>query len=138
MQVIWQGSIVGSSELTNFAFRTDRPYAGCLICGRVFQSELDRTASTEQEQHRANQLRQLWRIIHAKSHSETQHEQLAQCKAAGQWCLPEAAEKLAPFGIFSLTDLVLADEQKDALRLARRAPENDADSPTRDMQLRVS
>jgi hypothetical protein len=123
--------MVGHEALNGFTYNPNRPKAGCLICGRIFQSTLDRTAVTNGEKAEADALRQLWRLVHAEGHSRAEHDELAHYKALGCFSTPEAAEKLAPFGVFSINDLVLSSEHAHALRQAKRAPENDADSETR-------
>lgn len=123
--------MVGDSELVGFEYRKDRPKAGCLICGKLFQSTLDRSAETDEEKERADELRVVWRTVHSKSHTDADHLRLARYKATGAFCTPEAALELAPFGIFSLVDLVMSSEHADALRQAKRAPINDADSELR-------
>lgn len=121
------GGLVGSEALTNFKFLTNKDHAACRICGDVFQSDLDRLpAQTPQQALEAFELRAAWRINHDKKHTDAQRRALQQ---SGLSMLPEAAEKLASFGIIPLTDTVRPigeDETVHALRLATRAPNDDA------------
>jgi len=100
---------------TGFAFNDDElkfdpnyPYSGCLICGAVYQTDLDRLG--ESEFAKAGRTR--WSQTHARKHTRLQHMAL---RNSGRTCTPEAAQRLAAFGVISLTDLVLDDESKSAL-----------------------
>ena len=116
--------MVGSEGLTGFVFDPSKNHAGCGICGEVFQSILDRLQwPTYEEWQRALDMRTEWRIKHARTHSSAQHRQL---KESGLFALPEAAGKLASFGIIPLTDTILHDEVAHALLEAPRAPTDDA------------
>jgi len=128
-QVIFQGSIVGRDQLTNLEFNPTFFFSGCLICGEVYQTDEDRNPPTvddpeygpflinQKERHMA------WRNKENNRHPERVHRQLA---ISGQFCTPEAAMKLAPLGLFSLTDIVMSDEIQAALKEAPRAPSTDA------------
>ena len=99
-------------------------HAGCGICGEVFQSALDRLKSpTVGEWHRALGMRTEWRIAHARTHTTAEHRQL---RVSGLFALPEAAQKLASYGIIPLTDTVRHDEISHALFESPRAPADDA------------
>lgn len=113
------GFAVGLDSLTNLEFRIDRPYRCCLVCGAVFQTESDRRLSPL-----SAVARQEWANSHSKTHPASLHRKLAM---SGNFALPDAALKLAAFGIFSLNDLVLSDEVSDALGEAPRQPNNDAE-----------
>lgn len=89
-------------------FDANYPYTGCLICGAVYQTDLDRLGESEF----ASAGRKRWASKHATTHSRLQHLALRQ---SGRMYTPEAAQRLAAFGLISLTDMVLDDEVKDAL-----------------------
>jgi len=115
----------GHKALEGFVFDPTKNHAGCGICGKVFQSDLDRLSSpTSQDLVEALHKRTEWRLNHARTHSDAEHRQLAQ---SGLFALPEAAEKLASFGIIPLTDTVKHDEVSYALLEAKRAPSDDAE-----------
>src|SRR4051812_14424514 len=82
--------------LTNFTFDKDKPFACCLICGAVYQTNRDRDSVTSSQLIDALAIRNDWRQRHSRMHTQKEHELLAM---SGQWCTPEAAQKLAPFGI---------------------------------------
>lgn len=105
----------GLKSLTGIEFDPDQPYRCCLLCGAIYQPPTARNTGVA---------RQLWAEIHAKSHSEDEHASLAN---SGRFCTPEAAFRLAPFGVFSLTDLALDNEVMHALKEAPRAPINDVE-----------
>jgi hypothetical protein len=113
------GLLVGS--LPNLSFRTDCPYTGCRICGAVYQSELDRTPGKDIE---ALNGRRLWSFKHAKTHTPQEHYLL---QISGSWCTPEAAKKLAAFGVIALTDMVLSEEHAQAMLESSPVPANDAE-----------
>jgi len=115
----------GRDDLTNLQFDPTCNYAGCGICGKVFQSDLDRVLHPEPyQQVEALRMRTDWRLRHARTHSEAQHRQLQE---SGLFALPEATEKLAAFGIIPLTDTVKHEEVNSALLAASRAPTDDAE-----------
>jgi hypothetical protein len=115
----------GRNDLTNLQFDPTCNYAGCGICGKVFQSDLDREPNPlPSQQAEALFKRTTWRIKHAGTHSEAQHRQLQE---SGLFALPEATEKLAAFGIIPLTDTVKHEEVNSALLAASRAPTDDAE-----------
>ena len=115
----------GHKALEGFVFDPTKNHAGCGICGKVFQSDLDRLSSpTSEDLVEALHKRTEWRLNHARTHSDAEHRQLAQ---SGLFALPEAAEKLASFGIIPLTDTVKHDEVSYALLEAKRAPSDDAE-----------
>lgn len=122
--VVIVGGMVGADALTGLKFDPSKPHAGCGICGEVFQSDLDRLEAPElYDRDRAFNARQEWRIKHSRSHPDYMHEQL---RKSGMFALPEAATKLAAFGIIPLTDTVRHVEVVDALFEAPRAPSDDA------------
>lgn len=122
--LVLTGGMVGADALTGFVFDPSKNHAGCGICGEVFQSNLDRLQTpTYEEYMRALDKRTEWRIKHARTHTPAQHRQL---HISGLFALPEAATKLAAFGIIPLTDTVRHDEIGHALFEAPRAPTDDA------------
>lgn len=129
MKAILDHSIVGQSALTNFTFREDRPYAGCRICGEVFQPSFFRSATDMQMTHpvyhrdifEAHEEIARWRVNHNKKHTSRQHLQLAE---SGMVFTPEASLKLAPFGLVAVGD-AQDSEIAGALREAPRAPSSD-------------
>lgn len=125
-QVIYQGSIVGASALTNFEFNPTYFFSGCLICGEVYQTKTDRDPPEQDDGkylHNQKRRHDEWRVRHNNTHSDDEHRKLV---LSGNFCTPEAAMKLAPLGLFSLTDLVMSDEISAALKESPRAPQDDA------------
>lgn len=145
------GAAVGLNDKTlpGLVFNIRASYTGCMICGELFQSSLDRKLLRFTEQrnmkspHRngnrpkhtpyqkdlidrtalaANTLRKEWASTHAKTHTEAQHHAL---RISGQFCTPQAAERLAPYGIFPLNST--NEELDDAMFEAPRAPLNDVE-----------
>lgn len=100
-------------------FDPDKPHTGCLICGTVFQSNLDRKTSNDPPF--AVELRRLWSVAHAKTHTEAEHGSLL---ISGNWCTPEAAFKFASYGIITLDQ---GSEYSDALWQSKPIPTNDVE-----------
>jgi hypothetical protein len=129
-RLILDHSIVGQS-LTSLSVRKDREFAGCAICGAVFQSRLAIELSDEEwnadrkvfEIAVAIETRE-WRDRHNKTHSEKVHRAF---RASGRTFSPEAAHKLAPFGLVSLDDCN-EDEVAHAMLEAPRAPVDDVET----------
>jgi len=125
--VMLQHSIVGRDELTNFEFDPDKPFRCCLLCGDVYQTDADRAIMPNSPPlviYNAPQRRQMWAELHNRQkHTDAEHRNL---KLSGLMCTPEAAEKLAPYGIVPVSDIVLSDEHEHAAKQAPRAPVNDA------------
>lgn len=116
---------MGSSSLPGLLFEPDCPYTGCRICGDVYQSDLDRLKMpTTDDLAVAVLQRKEWSQRHAKSHSDREHLLLAY---SGRWCTPEAAHKLASFGVIALSDMVLSDEHEEALLQSKAVPINDSE-----------
>jgi len=67
---------------------------------------------------------QHWAIRHSKTHPEKEHLLL---RASGRTCTPEAAQKLANYGIVPLSDAALDQEVSIALLEAPRCAPNDAE-----------
>lgn len=131
-QLIFQGSIVGREALTGLEFNPTFFFSGCLICGEVYQTEEDRNPPTKDDPEYGKYLfdqkqRHIaWRDKENGRHPERIHRLLA---ISGNFCTPEAAIKLAPLGLFSLTDLAMSNEVSAALGEAPRAPLSDAQVP---------
>jgi hypothetical protein len=68
-----------------------------------------------------------WATAHSRTHTALEKTAL---HGSGLWLLPEAAYKLAAYGIIPLQDLVQDDEVKDALRQAPASPENEPEHIT--------
>jgi hypothetical protein len=123
------GMMVGRIELTNFEFDPGFPYTYCRICGDIFQSQTDRRVPAGHLPENslvaklAQNLRNEWAIAHARTHPDHVHNAL---RESGLTLTPEAAQRLAPFGIVPITDMVMDAEVREALATAPRAPTNDA------------
>jgi ABC-type uncharacterized transport system ATPase component len=119
-------------EYLDLDFMPDKPFAGCRICGRVYQSSLDRDhPHMHVPEHmrlsrdfEAQQRRKGWSIKHAKTHSEAEHRELAM---SGAWCTPAAAQMLASFGVIALSDAVSNEEHEVALLESKAVPFNDVE-----------
>ena len=124
--VLMTTSIIGRVALINFQFDPNKDHRVCRICGKVFQSWLDRIElPTPGQILEARQRRDEWAVSHAKLHSETEHRQLAQ---SGRFLTPEAVETLAPMGITGVSDIVACNEHENAALQAGRAPADDCES----------
>lgn len=124
MRVILDHSIVGQS-LTSLSIRKDRQYAGCRICGAMFQSSLVHSEPyTDVLQARVVTETRQWQDRHNRSHTEREHLTF---RASGRTFSPEAAHKLVPFGLVPL-DCPTDDEVAHAMATAPRAPFDDAES----------
>lgn len=126
MRVILDHSIVGQS-LTSLTIRKDRRYAGCRICGAMFQSSLVHSEPyTEAIRQRVIHETQEWRNRHNRSHTESEHVSFIR---SGRTFSPQAAHKLAPFGLVPLSD---ADDPEiaHAMATAPRAPYDDVETTT--------
>lgn len=108
--LVGHGLAVGHRALDGFNFDINKPYRYCRICGGIFQHE-----------HESACL--LWGVAHARTHSTLEHHQL---RISQRWMTPEAAFKLAAFGIISLSDLLVDEEVAAALLLSSSIPTNDA------------
>lgn len=125
------GMAVGLHTL-DLEFLPYKPYTGCRICGRVYQSSLDRahpwndlpeqTALTQA--FMAKQRRRAWAEKHSKTHTSTQHRQLAE---SGAWCTPEAAHILAAYGVIPVTDMIMSNDHSVALHESKAVPVNDVE-----------
>jgi hypothetical protein len=112
-------------------FDPDKPYTGCLLCGEVFQSRMDRRVPPGHEPHNSMiaKLAQEHRRNWAKSHSSKKHTETErrQHRMSGRFAMPEAAQNLAAMGLFSVIDIVIDNEVQDALAKAPNLPRNDVE-----------
>ena len=128
-------SIVGQQQLA-LRIRKDRNLAACRMCGAIFQpdyfmdtsdEEYNRTdMNTLSRKFAAEREIMIWREKHNKEHTDKQHLDFA---ASGLTFTPEAAYRLAPFGLVPVGDsTVVNTEVGTALAEAPRAPDNDAET----------
>ena len=123
-RLVAHGLAVGLETLTNLKFKPDKPYTYCRICGAIFQNENSRTASTVLKEALAKEERRVWSLNHAKTHTLQEHTTLV---VSGLWLMPEAANKLAAFGVIPLADSVINEESNNALRESSPIPFNDSE-----------
>ena len=131
LSVILDHSIVGQSA-TTLSINKNREYAACRICGAIFQSWLN-TNQVSDEEYKADPSLELaaaletmeWRRNHNRKHSERTHRAF---RATGRTMTPEAANKLAPFGLVAINDALLDNDIACALFEAPRAPTNDVET----------
>lgn len=97
--------------LNGLTFDPSRPYTGCRICGTIYQND-----SVEK--------RKLWTFRHAKTHSSIEHNMLA---LSGKWCTPDAAIKLASYGVIAMGDGAVSDDHYFALLESKPVPINDVE-----------
>jgi hypothetical protein len=69
-------------------------------------------------------MRKEWSFKHARTHPQWEHDQL---EKSGAYMTPDAAMKLASFGIISLSDMALSNEMWHAGRESHRMPHNDVE-----------
>lgn len=130
MRVLLDHTIVGQ-KLTSLSVRKDREFAACRLCGAIFQARLAIELSDEEWESDPSLFEQAvavetaeWRSKHNRKHSEKEH--LAFSKR-GLTFTPEAAIKLAPFGLVPVADAT-DPEIAQALAEAPRAPINDVET----------
>ena len=108
-------------------FIPNRDFVYCRICGTIYQPELNRVSDEEYTAEvilAAELLRREWSQKHAKTHPPSAHRRLAM---SGLHCTPEALEKLVPFGIIPVTDIIVNKESEQAGLEAKRMPVNDVE-----------
>jgi len=108
-------------------FRPDRPFTYCRVCGEIYQPNLNRLPDWEYTMEvvlAAEITRRNWSQRHAKTHSDTQHRQLA---TSGRHCTPEALQKLVPMGIIPASDIALDEESEQAGLEVGRMPSDDVE-----------
>ena len=125
---------VGLPALEGLRFRPDKPHTACRICGAVYQSDADRelpsylpaddAGMAAYEVWAAESQRRRWSDNHAKTHTTTQHRQLA---LSGRFCTVEAAGKLASYGIISLSDAIFDPDYAEALLEISPIPDLDSE-----------
>jgi len=131
-------SIVGQKE-TSLTVRKDRNLAACRMCGDIFQPLYFIEATDEQfnqtdmdtlsKKFQAEQEIMSWRVRHNRKHTEKEHFDFA---TSGLTFTPEAAKKLAPFGLVPVGDLtVVNSEVGQALAEAPRLPNDDVETTSR-------
>lgn len=117
--LIVQGFPISVDPNVSPLFDPNKPYAGCLLCGEVFQSALDREVPPGHEPgnsliaYLAFLRRTRWRKDHSLSHSSLERESLVKSQ---RFATPEAAQELSKYGMFSLIDLANDDEVSNALK----------------------
>lgn len=119
--------VQGSLAVPEAQFMPNRDYTYCRICGTIFQPELNRVPQDEYTQEvilAAEILRREWSQNHARTHTATQHRQLA---LSGRHCTPEALQRLVPFGIIPVSDIAFDNESMHAGLEAPRMPTNDVE-----------
>jgi hypothetical protein len=105
-------------------FDPAKDYRACLICGEIFQSFLDRLEYRDLDVVAdARRFRDEWARKHAKQHSEKEHHLLA---ISGNTMTPEAANKLAAFGLLPILDMVEDEEVQIALFESNSVPTDDS------------
>lgn len=132
-----QPKLLGTGFAQNFEdldFDPGKDYVACLLCGAVFQSKLDRAkaplglyTTEESLRHHAQDKRNDWAERHARnSHKPLEHHLL---KLSGLTMTPEAANKLAGYGLLPLTDMSTFNEEvSSALLESRPKPNSDCES----------
>jgi hypothetical protein len=113
------GAAGGVELKNNHGFDINKPFAGCCICGAVYQPNVNLPLEI------ATQKNIDWRVKHGKTHSERLHVSLA---ISGRWCTPEAANIFAAYGIISLTDMVMSEEHEVALFESKPIPVKEVES----------
>lgn len=111
-------------------FKVEAPFAACRLCGAIYQSSLDRRAYSmhlvgDEDwlviYQDATVKRTRWRELHTRRYHTQDEIDLLQ--RLGWALMPQAAHKLAPYGITPLGNM--HEEIIDALVTAPRAPLDD-------------
>lgn len=130
--VLLDHSIVGQSQ-TSLTIRKDREFAACRICGAIFQSSLAIAVGDEDWSREPAYVVAVaietkeWRNKHNRKHTEREHLQFVE---SGRTLSPEAAHKLAPFGLVAIAD-ANDPEVAHAMLVAPRAPYDDVETTPR-------
>lgn len=122
--LIGSGFAVGLETLEGLLFKPNAPFRACLICGEVYQSAIDRNPANEAERAEATIQRQLWANRHAKTHTDREHHLL---RISGNSMTPEAAKKLAAYGLIPVGDMIMSEEHEEALLESKPIPIDDAE-----------
>lgn len=113
-------------KIEDMEFDPAKDYRACLICGDIFQSQLDRMEfKTPDLIVDAKTSRDRWARLHARRHTNREHHTLALSEGS---MLPEAANKLAAFGLLPIMDMVDNDEVIVALFESNAMPKDDSES----------
>lgn len=123
-QLYTTGMAVGLQELEGLTFDISKPYIFCRLCGAIRQTNLDRNAVSQEKLLDSLLARREWSLKHARIHPEHQHKSLERSK---RFLTPEAAHRLAAFGIVDLVGLSIDDEMIDAYALSKSVPTDDAE-----------
>ena len=132
--VILQGAAVGLEALEGLEFSPHAHYTYCVICGVVFQTDLDRDVAFNHMLTLERRMilmaecrarRRRWSKAHARLHPDREHELLAK---SGMWATPEAAHKLAAYGIIDIGDAIVSAEHSAALFESRPIPTDDSEA----------
>lgn len=83
-----------------------KPHTWCGICGAIFH-------------HDDIEVRRAWSFKHADGHSEREHKLLA---LSGHSMTPEAALRLAPYGIVDVTAATTSQEHEQAYLESKPVP----------------
>src|SRR5687768_17780246 len=135
LKLLINGAAIGLDTLTGFQFDPKKDHAYCRICGCVYQTDYDRSPELFKDSiefagsifllgRYAESLRNHWSLRHSNTHSDQEHRHLA---LSGEWLTPEAAHKLAGFGIIDVAGSVTNPEIEAAYRESSPVPTNDAE-----------
>lgn len=120
--IIGHGLAVGLDRLEGLLFDPAKPYRFCRICGDIYQTEADRVDNPVVLDVQTRQT--LWSSSHARTHTENEHLSL---RLSGRYMTPDAAIKLAAFGIVSIVDLALDNEVQAAYGESKSIPKDDCE-----------
>lgn len=122
-ELVLTGGVVGWDYLDQFD--PAAPLAGCRLCGKVYQTKYHRRLHLEGRTNNDKllqlvlDLNTIWREKHTREcHSEDEVEKFTK---TGFAFTPEAAHKLAPFGIVPLGNMHV--DIADGMYEAPRAPD---------------
>lgn len=94
-------------EASDGELNLENGFTYCRLCGDLFI-------------HKNKINRQVWSFTHAIEHSPVEHIAL---ERSGNWLTPEAAIRLAPYGVIPLGDMVVNTAVAQACLEAPRMPE---------------
>lgn len=131
-ELIMTGAAVGLeyAGISLDQFNPDAPLCGCRLCGAVYQTSYHRELFLHRKLMQGHgdppkllalvlDLNNIWREHHTKAEHRT--DEIEQLTATGAAFTPEAANKLAPFGIIPLGNV--SQEHMDALYESDRKPD---------------
>jgi hypothetical protein len=122
------GFAQGLEDLPGLEFDISKPYRFCCICGALFQTSADRALnirSSNKALAEASWKRVEWATNHAKKHTVKEHMLF---RKSGLSMTPEAAHKLAAFGVLPLSDSAIDAEIQRALYESKPIPTNDSEN----------